>query len=413
MFNFSLKSDLIHNWNAFQNDGKRYQSLGYGYYRRPDRIRLSINNERSIIASIYNRISIDVASMNISHVKVDENGRYSENIQSGLNECLNVSANLDQTGRAFLQDVTMSLLDEGCVAIVPTDTTMDPLKTGSYDINSLRVGEIKEWYPKHIMVKVYNENIGDYSMLTLNKKHVAIIENPLYAVMNEPNSTLKRLARKLNLLDISDERVTSSKLDVIIQTPYGVRSSTMMKKAEERRQNLENQLVHSPYGIGYIDGTERITQLNRPVENNLMKQVEYLTSMLYSQLGLSDSIINGTADEKTILNYQNRTIEPIISAIVDEMIRKFLTKTARTQKQTIIYFSQPFKLVPVTEISEMADKFTRNEILTSNEVRSIIGFKPSSDPNADELRNKNLKQTIKEEIKKEEPEREVDKENEI
>lgn len=413
MFNFSLKSDLIHSWNAFQNDGKRYQSFGYGYYRRPDRIRLSINNERSIIASIYNRISIDVASMNISHVKVDENGRYSENIQSGLNECLNVSANLDQTGRAFLQDVTMSLLDEGCVAIVPTDTTTDPLKTGSYDINSLRVGEIKEWYPKHVMVKVYNENIGDYETLTLNKKYVAIIENPLYAVMNEPNSTLKRLARKLNLLDISDERVTSSKLDVIIQTPYGVRSSTMMKKAEERRQNLENQLVHSPYGIGYIDGTERITQLNRPVENNLMKQVEYLTSMLYSQLGLSDSIINGTADEKTILNYQNRTIEPIISAIVDEMIRKFLTKTARTQKQTIIYFSQPFKLVPVTEISEMADKFTRNEILTSNEVRSIIGFKPSSDPNADELRNKNLKQTMKEEIKKEEPEREVDKENEI
>lgn len=387
-----LLDRLQHGWNAFLNRDPTYghRNVGPGYSSRPDRPRLSRGNERSIVTSIYNRVALDVAALDITHCKVDENGRFIESMDSPLNKCLKLEANLDQTGRAFIQDVVMSMLDEGCVAIVPVETDFDPTKTGSYDILSMRTGKIVEWFPKHVTVRVYNENIGEKQDITLPKTSVAIIENPLYAVINEPNSTLKRLMRKLALLDIVDEESSAGKLDLIIQLPYTIKSQTRKDQAEARRKDIEQQLKDTKYGIAYVDATEKITQLNRPLENNLMKQIEYLTNMLYSQLGITQSILDGTADEQTLLNYHSRTIEPIIAAIVDEMKRKFLTKTARTQKQTITFFRDPFKLVPVNNIADIADKFTRNEVLTSNEIRQIIGFRPSSDPKADKLINSNL-----------------------
>lgn len=390
-----LTDRLQHAWNAFIYDDRnysKYNELGRVDTFRPDRVRFSRGNERSIVTSVYNRISLDVSSLMIQHVRLDENNRYVESINSGLQNCLTVEANIDQTHRAFLQDVVMSMMDEGCVAIVPVDITTNPTITGAYDILSMRTGKVVEWYPAHVRVRVYNEKSGQHEEVTLPKSMVAIIENPLYAVINEPNSTMQRLIRKLNLLDVVDEQSSSGKLDLIIQLPYVIKSEARRQQAENRRKDIEMQLAGSKYGIAYTDGTERITQLNRPAENNLMSQVEYLTSMLYSQLGLTQSILDGTADEKTMLNYNNRTIEPIISAIVDEMKRKFLTKTARSQRQTIMYFRDPFKLVPVNEIAEIADKFTRNEIMTSNEIRQIVGMKPAKDPGADELRNKNLNQ---------------------
>jgi hypothetical protein len=385
---------LKHAWNAFLNKDPTsfYRDIGISHSYRPDRPRLTRGNERSIVTSVYNRIALDAAAINVQHVRLDENNRFLSVIDSGLNNCLTVEANVDQTGRAFLQDVVMSMLDEGCVAIVPVDTTFNPEITGSYDINSMRTGKILDWYPNHVRVRVYNEKTGLKEDIELPKKTVAIVENPLYAVINEPNSTMQRLIRKLNLLDVVDEQSSSGKLDLIIQLPYVIKTEARRQQAENRRKDIENQLAGSKYGIAYTDGTERITQLNRSVENNLMKQIEYLTSMLYSQLGITQSILDGTADDKTMLNYYNRTIEPILSAIVDEMKRKFLTKTARSQLQSILFFRDPFKLVPVNEISEIADKFTRNEIMTSNEIRQIVGMKPSDDPKADELRNKNLSQ---------------------
>jgi hypothetical protein len=385
---------LKHAWNAFLNKDPTsfYRDIGISHSYRPDRPRLTRGNERSIVTSVYNRIALDAAAINVLHVRLDENNRFLSVIDSGLNDCLTVEANIDQTGRAFLQDVVMSMLDEGCVAIVPVDTTFNPEITGSYDINSMRTGKILDWYPNHVRVRVYNEKTGLKEDIELPKKTVAIVENPLYAVINEPNSTMQRLIRKLNLLDVVDEQSSSGKLDLIIQLPYVIKTEARRQQAENRRKDIENQLAGSKYGIAYTDGTERITQLNRSVENNLMKQIEYLTSMLYSQLGITQSILDGTADDKTMLNYYNRTIEPILSAIVDEMKRKFLTKTARSQLQSISFFRDPFKLVPVNEISEIADKFTRNEIMTSNEIRQIVGMKPSDDPKADELRNKNLSQ---------------------
>lgn len=386
-------SRLKHAFNAFMNRDPTYGqgSIGPGYSMRPDRSRLTRGNERSIVTSIYNRIAIDVAAININHCKVDENGRLVENINSSLNSCLNLEANIDQTGRAFMQDVVMSMLDEGCVAIVPVETSFNPSVTSSYDILSMRTGKILEWYPEHIRVRVYNEKTGQREDITVPKKAVAIIENPLYAVMNEPNSTMQRLIRKLNLLDAVDEQSGSGKLDMIIQLPYVIKSEARRKQADKRIKDIEDQLK-GPYGIAYTDGTEKIVQLNRPIENNLMKQIEYLTNMLYSQLGITQTVLDGTADEQTMLNYHSRTIEPIISAIVDEMKRKFLTKTARTQMQTIKFFRDPFRLVPVGNIAEIADKFTRNEVLTSNEIRQIIGMKPSDDPKADQLINSNLNQ---------------------
>lgn len=387
----SMGSRLKHAWNAFFNrDPTNGYYYGYSSGTRPDRLRLAFGNERSIIASVYNQIAINIASICFQHVRLDQNGRYIETIPSGLNECLTVSANADQTGRAFIQDVVMSMFDEGCVALVPIDTTFDPTLSGGYDIQSIRVGKILEWFPAHIRIQVYNERTGRKEEITLPKKNVGIIENPLYAVMNEHNSTLKRLIRKLNLLDAIDEQSGSGKLDLIIQLPYVIKTPARKEQAETRRQDIESQLSGSKYGIAYTDGTEKITQLNRPAENNLMGQITYLTSMLYSQLGLTESIFNGTADEKTTLNYYNRTIEPCCSAITDEMRRKFLTKTARTQNQTIMFFRDPFKLVPVNDLAEIADKFTRNEILSSNEVRSIIGYKPVDDARADALANKNI-----------------------
>ena len=388
----TIGSRIKHAWNAFLNRDPTdyYRDSGYGGTHRPDRPRLSRGNEQSIVTSVYNRIALDAAAINVQHVRLDENNRFLSVIDSGLNGCLTVETNVDQTGRAFLQDVVMSMLDEGSVAIVPVDTTFNPEVTGSYDINSMRTGKIMEWYPNYVKVRVYNEKTGLKEDIRLPKSMVAIIENPLYAVINEPNSTMKRLVRKLNLLDVVDEQSSSGKLDLIIQLPYVIKTEARRQQAENRRKDIEEQLAGSKYGIAYTDGTERITQLNRAVENNLMKQIEYLTSMLYSQLGITQSILDGTADEKTMLNYFNRTIEPILSAIVDEMKRKFLTKTARSQLQSISFFRDPFKLVPVTDISEIADKFTRNEIMTSNEIRQIIGMKPSEDPKADELRNKNL-----------------------
>ncbi len=394
----SLGSRIKHAWNAFFNRDPTdfYKNLGQGWYTyRPDRPRLTRGNERSIVTSVYNRISLDAASINIQHVRLDENDRFLSIIDSGLNNCLSLEANIDQTGRAFIQDVVMSMLDEGSVAIIPVDTTFNPQVTGSYDINSIRTGKILEWYPKHIKVRVYNENTSLKEDIIVSKSMAAIIENPMYAVINEPNSTMQRLIRKLNLLDVVDEQSSSGKLDLIIQLPYVIKTEARRQQAEKRRKDIEDQLAGSKYGIAYTDGTEHITQLNRAVENNLMKQIEYLTSMLYSQLGITQSILDGTADDKTMLNYYNRTIEPILSAIVDEMKRKFLTKTARSQLQSISFFRDPFKLVPVNEISEIADKFTRNEIMTSNEIRQIIGMKPSDDPKADELRNKNLSEPSK------------------
>lgn len=387
---------LQHAWNAFFYNDNTYvnpQNLGGFSTFRPDRVHFSRGVEKSIVTSVYNRIALDATSIAIKHVRLDDNGRFLEEMDSGLQNCLNVEANIDQTGRAFLQDVVMSMLDEGCVAIVPVDTTIDPAKSGSYEINTLRTGKILEWYPAHVRVRVYNDRKGIYEEVTLPKSMVGVIENPLYAVINEPNSTMQRLIRKLSLLDVVDEQTSSGKLDLIIQLPYVIKTDARKKQADERRKDIEMQLAGSKYGIAYTDGTEKITQLNRPAENNLMKQVEYLTDMLYSQLGLTQSIMDGSANDKTMLNYYNRTIEPILAAIVDEIKRKFLTKTARTQGQTIMYFRDPFKLVPVNDIAEIADKFTRNEIMTSNEIRQIVGMKPADDPSADELRNKNLNQS--------------------
>lgn len=391
-----IRDRLQHAWNAFVYNDNNYvdpRNLGGLSTFKPDRVHFSRGVERSIVTSVYNRLALDVSSIAIKHVRLDENGRFKEEVDSGLQNCLNVEANIDQTGRAFLQDVVMSMLDEGCVAIVPVDTTIDPAKSGSYEINTMRTGKILEWYPAHVRVRVYNDRKGIHEEVVLPKSAVAIIENPLYAVINEPNSTMQRLIRKLNLLDVVDEQTSSGKLDLIIQLPYVIKSEARRKQAEERRKDIEMQLAGSKYGIAYTDGTERITQLNRPAENNLMKQVEYLTSMLYSQLGLTQSIMDGSADDKTMLNYYNRTVEPILAAITDEIKRKFLTKTARSQKQTIMYFRDPFKLTPVLDLAEIADKFTRNEIMTSNEIRQIVGMKPADDPSADELRNKNLNQS--------------------
>lgn len=386
---------LQHGWNAFTGRDPTYmprEDFGAAYSYRPDRVRFSRGNERSIVTAIYNRIAMDVAAIQIEHVKLDENDRFSKVIDSPFNECLNLEANLDQTGRAFIQDVVMSMLDEGSVAIVPVDTTTDPTISGAYDINSLRTAKIIEWYPSAVRLKLYNERTGKHEEIVLPKRQVSIIENPLYAVINEPNSTMQRLIRKLNILDSIDEQSGSGKLDLIIQLPYIIKTEARRKQAEERRQDIENQLSGTKYGIAYTDGTEHITQLNRSVDNNLMKQIEYLTNMVYSQLGMNQSILDGTANEETMLNYYNRTDEPIVSAIVDEMKRKFLTKTARSQKQSIMFFRDPFKLIPVSELAELADKLTRNEIASSNEMRQAIGMVPSKDPSADELRNKNLSQ---------------------
>lgn len=381
-----------HAWNAFMNrDPTRFDyEYGSGYSIRPDRVHLRGGNERTIVNSIITRIAIDAASTTIQHVRLDENGRFLEVIDSGLNNCLNVRANIDQTGRSFLQDMVQSMCDEGCVAVVPVDTDINPAKTDSYEIRSMRVGKIVQWYPNDIRVRLYNDRTGEKQEITVPKRTTAIIENPFYSIMNEPNSTMRRLNRKLSLLDITDEQTASGKLDLIIQLPYLVKSEARKKQANERRKEIEEQLTGSRYGIAYTDGTEHITQLNRSIENNLMNQVDYLTSMLYSQLGLTKGVLEGTASEEELTNYYNRTIEPIVSTIVNEFNTKFLTKTARTQKQTIYYFRDPFRLVPVAKLAEIADKFTRNEIMSSNEFRQIIGMKASGDPRADELRNKNM-----------------------
>lgn len=382
---------LRHSWDVFRNREPTYYNIGPSNSYRPDRTRTFIRNEQSIVTSIYTRIALDVASINIRHCRTDENGRFKEYVNSGLDSCLNLEANIDQTGRAFKQDIVESMFDEGVVAIVPVDTTMDPTKTGSYDIQTMRTGKILEWYPEHVKVQLYNQKTGYREELILPKRIVGIIENPMYSIINEPNSTMQRLIRKLTLLDRVDETTSSGKLDMIIQLPYVIKSDSRRKEAEKRKKDIEEQLK-GPYGIAYVDGTEKIIQLNRPVENNLMKQVEYLRNELYSQLGITQEVLNGTADEQTMLNYNSRTIEPIVSAITDEMTRKFLTKTARSQSQTIMFFRDPFRLVPVNNIAEIADKFTRNEILTSNEIRGVIGFKPSDDPKADKLINSNLNQ---------------------
>lgn len=383
---------LKHAWNAFNNKDPTFNFsrpvTTYSY--RPDRPRLTRGNEKTIVSSVYNRIAMDVASVDIEHVRLDENGRFLNVINSGLNDCLTLDANLDQTGKAFIQDVVLSMFDEGCVAIVPVETTLDPKVTGSFDVLSMRTGKITEWRPTTVRVNVYNEKTGQREDLILPKKSVCIIENPFYSVMNEPNSTLQRLIRKLSLLDAVDEQSGSGKLDLIIQLPYVIKTDAKRNQAETRRQEIETQLAGSKYGIAYTDGTERITQLNRPVENNLMGQIEYLTNLLYSQLGITQSIMDGTADDKTMMNYRSRTIKVILQAICDELVRKFLTKTARSQHQSIMFFQDLFELVPVTDVAEMADKLTRNEIVTSNEIRQVIGFKPSDDPEADKLRNKNM-----------------------
>lgn len=388
----NVGSRLKHAWNAFLNRDPTvvYRDIGSGYSYRPDRLRLTRGNERSIVTSVYNRIALDVAAINIRHVQLDDEERFLGVVNSDLNKCLSLEANLDQTGRAFIQDMVMSMMDEGCIAIVPIDTDDDPDDTEGYKIYSMRVGRIRDWYPAHVRVEVYNESKGRKQDIIVPKKTIGIVENPLYAVINEPNSTMQRLIRKLNLLDAVDEQSSAGKLDLIIQLPYVIKSDARRQQAEQRRRDIEQQLAGSKYGIAYVDGTEKITQLNRSLENNLMKQIEYLTNMLYSQLGITQSILDGTADEKTMLNYYNRTIEPIISAITDEMKRKFLSKTARSQHKSIMFFRDLFKLVPVGELAEISDKFTRNEIASSNEIRQVIGWKPSSDPKADELRNSNL-----------------------
>ena len=389
----TLMTRIKNSWNAFRNRDPTafYREPGMSYTYRPDRVRFSRGNERSIVTSVYNRITMDVASIDIKHCRLDEHGRYTEDVNSGLNSCLTLEANIDQTGRAFIQDVVMSLFDEGAVAIVPVETNGDPTLSTSYDIISMRVGKIVEWFPRSVRIELYNDRTGRKEQIIMPKKSVAIIENPLYSVINEPNSTMKRLVRKLNLLDAIDEQSGSGKLDLIIQLPYAVKGELRQQQADKRREDIIDQLK-GPFGIAYIDGTEKVTQLNRPIENNLMKQIEYLTNMLYSQLGMTPSVFDGTADEKAMLNYNNRTIEPIVAAITGGMKRSFLSKTARTQGQTIMAFRDPFKLVPIDNIAEIADKFTRNEILTSNEVRQIIGFKPSSDPKADQLVNSNMPQ---------------------
>ena len=387
-----LKDRLQHAWNAFTNsrDHPAYNyDPGQSYYYRPDRFRFTGGNERSIITAVYNRISMDAAAIDIEHVDLDDNGRYLSTRNSSLNDCFNVEANLDQTGRAFRQDIYMSLLDEGCISITPTDTSITPNDTGSYDIFSMRTGKIMEWRPDKVKVRLYNENTGKKGDLWFSKRTCAIVENPLYAVMNEPNSTLQRLKRKLALMDAVDEKTCSGKLDLIIQLPYIVKTENRKAQADKRRDDIQQQL-QGPYGIAYIDGTEKVIQLNRPLENNLMKQIEYLTSMLMSQLGITQAILDGTADETAMTNYYTRTIEPLVAAVVDECKRKFLTKTARSQKQSIMYFRDPFVLVPVTKIAEISDSLTRNEIATSNEIRQELGWKPSTDPNADQLRNSNL-----------------------
>lgn len=391
----SITDRMKHAFNAFMNrDPTAYynRNLGSSYSIRPDRPRLSRGNERSIITAIFNRIAMDVAAIDIMHCRLDENNRFIEKIDSGLNNCLNLEANVDQSGRAFIQDAVMSMLDEGVVALVPVDTDLNPASTDSYDILTMRTGKILEWYPAHVKIRLYNDRTGEKEDLMLAKRDVAIIENPLFAIVNEPNSTMQRLMRKLSLLDVTDEQTASGKLDLIIQLPYVVKSEARREQANQRRKDIEQQLAEGKYGIAYTDGTEKITQLNRSVENNLMKQVEYLTNMVYSQIGITQSVLDGTADEKTMLNYNNRTVEPIVSAIVDELKRKFLTKTARTQLQSISFFRDPFKLVPVNDIAEIADKFTRNEIMTSNEIRQIVGMKPSNDPKADKLINSNISQ---------------------
>lgn len=392
----TLGSRLKHAWNAFLNrDPTENYSISAGAgasvsYSPPYRPRFTRGNERSIITAIYNRIAMDVASLSFNHVRLDDNDRYKETIKSSLNQCLTLRANKDQSGRAFIQDIVMSMLDEGVIAIVPVDTSINPTKTGGYDVESMRVGKITAWYPDHVRIQLYNDRKGYKEEIMLPKSVVAIVENPLYAVMNEPNSTLQRLVRKLILLDAVDEQSGSGKLDLIIQLPYTIKSEVRRKQANERREQIEQQLSGSKYGIAYADGTERITQLNRPLENNLLKTVEYLTNMLYGQLGISQAVMDGTADEKQTLNYNNRTIEPIASAITDAMKWSFLTPTARTQRQDIVFFRDPFKLVPVENVAEIADKFTRNEIMTSNEFRQVIGMRPSDDPKADELRNANI-----------------------
>ena len=389
-----LRNRLQHAWNAFANKDPTYGSYGGygGYSYRPDRPRFSRGNERSIVTAVLNKISIDCAAINIEHVRLDDNNRFVEVMNTGLNKCLTLEANIDQTGRAFIQDAVMSLMDEGCIAIVPVETTLNPNISGGFDITNMRVGKVLEWYPDKVSIRVYNEKTGQKQDIVMPKNTVSIVENPLYAVMNEPNSTMQRLIRKLNILDAIDEQSGSGKLDLIIQLPYLVRSQQRKQQAEERRKAIEDQLSNSKYGVAYTDGTEHVTQLNRSVENNLMSQIEYLTSMLYGQLGITASILDGTADEKTMLNYYNRSIEPIISAIVDEMKRKFLSKTARAQGQSIKFFRDPFKLVPINDIAEIADKFTRNEILTSNEIRQGMGIPPSKDPKADQLVNSNISQ---------------------
>lgn len=393
---------LAHAWNAFtsqditKDTSFAEYSFGQGgaatYGARPDRVRLRYSNERSIISSIYTRLSIDVASIDIRHVRLDKDKRYLDDEDSGLNNCLTIEANLDQAARAFRQDIAMTLFDKGVVAIVPVDTTLDPATSGAFDIKTMRVGEVMTWYPRHVKVSVYNEATGNRQELTLEKRLIAIVENPLYSVMNEKNSTLSRLIRKLNMLDAVDEASSSGKLDLIIQLPYIIKSEARRQQAEQRRADVEFQLKGSKYGIAYTDGTEKITQLNRPAENNLLAQVTYLTTELYAQLGLTAEVMNGTADEKAMLNYMNRTIEPVLASITEAMKRTFLTKTARSQLQSIVYFRDPFKLVPIGEIADIADKFARNEIMSSNEIRQVVGIKPSTDPKADKLQNSNMPQ---------------------
>lgn len=391
----AIGTKLKHAWNAFTTTNEPFEPSNQGYsvaYTtvRPDRVRLNISNERSIVSSIYTRLAIDFAAIAIRHVRLDDNDRFLEEMQSGLNNCLRLEANIDQAATAFRQDIAFSLFDQGTIAIVPVDTSLDPSETGGYDIQTMRVGRVVHWWPRKVRVSVYNDRTGKREEVTLDKRYVAIIENPLYSVMNEPNSTLQRLIRKLNLLDAVDEQSSSGKLDLIIQLPYVVKSEARRQQAEQRRKDMEFQLKGSQYGIAYADGTEKITQLNRPAENNLMNQIEYLVEMLYGQLGLTPEVMNGTADEATMLNYHNRTIGPLLDAVVEGMRRTFLTKTARSQKQSVAYFRDPFKLVPVASIAEIADKFTRNEIMSSNEFRSVLGLKPSTDPKADELRNSNM-----------------------
>jgi hypothetical protein len=410
MGEISFIDRLKHSWNAFKDTAvlnPYYNNYGISYATRPDRVRLTIGNEKSIVSSVYNRIGIDVASVKIQHVRLDENDRFVEVIKSGLNDCLTVEANIDQSGRAFIQDAVMSMFDEGVVALVPTASRTKPTDSNFYDVTSLRTAKILEWYPKHIRILIYNDETGQKEELTIPKRLAAIVENPLYSVMNEPNSTLKRLINKLNILDAIDAQSGSGKLDLIIQLPYVIKTEAKKEQAEKRRKDIEEQLTGSKYGVAYTDGTERVIQLNRPAENNLMGQIEYLTRMLYSQLGITEGVFDGTADEKAMLNYYNRTIEPVLAALTENMRRTFLTKTARSQGQSITYFKNQFTLVETSKIADIADKFTRNEILTSNEMRSIIGFKPSNDPRADKLVNKNLNQP-EEEVKVQEENKEGD-----